>query len=166
MVGIIEGCYESPRNLRPGVAEWGVVKSPQCFEALCIKHPACSAICTHAIRTLFRRKRPAKIFVPASEKRGQKANRFSGRIDISINYTFGCQTLFQKSLHIFHPPLVSLAAASVSMNDLPGKICIFKMFRVQKRFTIFLPPNTGFLLVPYFVKIFQKDSGVCKKCSR
>lgn len=151
-----------PRNLRPGIAEWGVVKSPQCFEAFRIKHPACSTVSTHAIRTIFRRKRPAQIFVPASEKRSQKANRFSGRIDISINYTLRCQILFQKSLHIFYPPLLLPAAASVSMNDVPGRICTIKMSGPQKRFTIFLISNINFLLVLYFVKIFQKDSGVLR----
>jgi|CXWL01.1.fsa_nt_gi hypothetical protein len=66
LVGIIEGIYDLLSS-RPSIAEWGVVKSPQCFEAFCIKHPACSTIRTHAIRTLFRRKRAAKIFVPAAE---------------------------------------------------------------------------------------------------
>jgi hypothetical protein len=69
LVGIIEGIYESPNEtLRPGVAEWGIVEAPQCLKTFSIKPPACSTICTHAIRTLLRRKWTAHVLVPAAEQ--------------------------------------------------------------------------------------------------
>lgn len=45
--------YESPRNLRQGVAEWGVEKFPQYLKAFSIKLLACSTICTHAKNPYF-----------------------------------------------------------------------------------------------------------------
>lgn len=129
----------------------GIIKRPQCFEALYVKLLACSTIQTRPVRSFFTREWPCQVLVPTSEERADQADPFSERFVRSIYHTLCYQILFQNPLHIFLRLKHQKRDAALPnfKNARPGKVCISKMSSMAKRFDkIFHLQNSLLSLMP------------------
>ena len=94
----------------------GIVVSPQCFEACCIKPPACTTFHAHAIRNFSVAEMGG--LDPCASNRISMPKILSA---VRANYHFYqlyalLSNLFQKPLALLPVPLVC------TLNDIPGKI--------------------------------------------
>ena len=83
LVGIKTGFMNSFSYGR--TSPMGKIKSPQCFEILCVEPPACAAVQANAIGSSVIRKRAAKAFVPAAKEFAKNAYFAAKRIVLSFD---------------------------------------------------------------------------------
>ena len=63
----------------------GKIKSPQCFEILCVEPPACAAVQANAIGSSVIRERAAKAFVPAAKEFTENTYFVAERVAVFFN---------------------------------------------------------------------------------
>ena len=128
----------------------GKIKSSQCLKTFCVKLLACSALNTHAIRNFFVTERPTQIFMPAPKYNAHKADLYSvifWRINISINYTLGCQILFQNPLHNFLTTYLRWLPLFTRTRTRES-CCIIYDERVEKKVCLFFYAKAPLSLIP------------------